>query len=138
MPRPALPLLSRSRFLRFVVAGAANTLFGFAVYSAAIVGGLPVWAALVVGNLAGMAFNFMTTSGYVFRSLLLSRVPRFAGAYLVTYLVNLLLIRWLANWIEGSILQQAILTLPMAVFSYLLLKRFVFGPVPAGAARDPP
>lgn len=116
----------RSRFLRFIVAGAINSFFGFAVYSASVLVGLPVWGALVVGNIAGVVFNFFTIGGYVFRSLVLTRLPRFATAYLFVYVINLKLIDWLSIWVTGSILAQGILTLPMALFSYFLMKKFVF------------
>jgi putative flippase GtrA len=116
------------RFLRFIAAGVANTLFGFAVYSAAIIGGMPVWGALVAGNVAGIAFNFVTTGGYVFRDLALIRLPRFIAAYLLLYGLNLFAINALSHWVSGPILAQAILTPPMSVLSYFLMARLVFLP----------
>lgn len=118
--------LSSSQFLRFIVAGVFNTLLGFAVYSAAVLAGLPIWCALIVGNVAGVAFNFVTTGGYVFRSLMLSHLPRFLTAYAIVYFINLKLIGWLSILVPGSIRTQAVLTIPMALFSYFLMKRFVF------------
>jgi putative flippase GtrA len=118
---------SNSRFLRFLIAGAINALFGLAMYSAAILGGLSVAAALAVGNIAGVAFNFFSTGGYVFRSILFARFPRFVTVYALVYMVNLKLIEWLLVWIPGKILAQVLLTLPMALFSYTLMKMFVFG-----------
>jgi putative flippase GtrA len=117
------------RFLRFIAAGVANTLFGFAVYSAAVLGGVPVWGALVAGNVAGIGFNFLTTGGYVFRDLALTRLPRFIAAYLLLYGLNLLAINGLAHWVSGPIFAQAILTPPMSVLSYFFMARFVFLPV---------
>ena len=67
-------LRGRRQILRFIVAGAINTLFGFAVYSAAVLAGLPVWSALLVGNVAGVGFNFVTIGGYVFG--VLGRLPQ--------------------------------------------------------------
>lgn len=113
-------------FMRFLVAGAVNTLFGFVVYSLTILAGAAVWLALLAGILAGVAFNFVTTGGYVFRDLSPRRFPRFLLAYLLIYLVNLGLITLLSPWISNVILAQAIVTLPMALASYLLMARFVF------------
>lgn len=124
---------AHNRFLRFLVAGGVNTLFGFAIYSTSILAGTPVWVALLLGNTAGIAFNFVTTGGYVFRNLLLARLPRFVTAYLLVYGINLKLIDWLSIWVTGSILAQAILTLPMALFSYVLMKRFVFATADASS-----
>jgi putative flippase GtrA len=121
------------RFIRFLIAGGLNTLFGFAVYSGAILMGAPVWAGLLIANVTGIVFNFMTTGGYAFRSRVLSRFPRFAGAYLLIYLVNWALIRGLRIWVPDAIVAQAILTLPMALLSYFIMARWVFAPDPETA-----
>ena len=118
--------LRSNRFLRFLVAGCLNTLFGFAVYSAAIVAGAPVWVALMVSLVAGIFFNFFSTGRYVFRDLALSRLPRFVLCYLAAYGVNLQLIGWVLKWIDGQILAQAVLAFPMAIFTYLLMVRIAF------------
>jgi putative flippase GtrA len=118
--------LRLNRFLRFLVAGTLNTLLGFAVYSAAILSGAPIWLALMIGLVAGVAFNFVSTGGYVFRDTALVRLPRFVFCYLLVYGVNLQLLGWLSGWIRGDLLPQAILSFPMAAFSYLLMARIVF------------
>ena len=118
--------LRRNRFLRFLVAGGVNTLFGYAVYSAGIVLGTPVWAALLTGMVAGSVFNFVTTGGYAFRQLALRRYPRFVGCYLVVYAVNLALIAALSTWVADKLLAQAVLLVPLALFSYVLMARLVF------------
>jgi putative flippase GtrA len=126
----------RHRFLRFVASGALNTLFGFAIYSVAILMGVPVWAALLVASASGVGFNFLTIGGYAFRSLLLSRFPRFAAAYIGLYLLNWKLIAWLQTWVSSAIVAQALLTLPLALLSYLIMARLVFVPMPAKGAPD--
>lgn len=125
-------LLEQHRFARFLAAGGVNTLFGFMVYSAVIMLHGPVWAALAVGNIAGVFFNFVTTGGYVFRSLVVSRFPRFVCAYAAVYLLNWVLIRFLSDLVPGPIAAQAILTLPMALVSYFLMKKLVFAGLPTG------
>ena len=119
-------LLRKNRLLRFLVAGGVNTLFGYAVYGAAIVLGAPVWAALLIGMVAGSVFNFATTGGYAFRQLALRRYPRFVGCYLLVYAVNLALIAALSTWIADKLLAQAVLLVPLAVLSYVLMARLVF------------
>jgi putative flippase GtrA len=114
--------------MRFVIAGTLNTAFGFGIYSLSMLLGAPVWVALLVANVTGVAFNFLTTGGYAFRSLVVARFPRFAATYLVLYLVNWAMIGWLTMWVPGAIVAQAILTVPLALLSYLLMARFVFAP----------
>lgn len=116
------------RFVRFLIAGAVNTLFGFAIYCAALFAGLPVWAALLVGTVAGTLFNFLTTAGYVFRQLTLSRMPRFLFCYALVYVLNLGLIKVLFLWLRDERLSQLVLVFPVALFSYLLMSRIVFPP----------
>jgi putative flippase GtrA len=118
--------LRRNRFMRFLIAGGINTLFGFAVFSVAIIAGAAVWLALSASTIAGTGFNFFTTGGYVFRELSLSRFPRFIIFYLLVYGINLGLIELLSMWLSDKILTQFILIFPMAVLSYFLMARFVF------------
>lgn len=128
--------LRLNRFLRFLVAGAFNTLLGFAVYSAAILSGTPIWLALMIGLVAGVVFNFFSIGGYVFRDAALVRLPRFVFCYLLVYGVNLQLLGWLSGWVRGDFLPQAILSFPMAVFSYLLMARIVFAkPAPVQSSE---
>jgi putative flippase GtrA len=116
----------RNRFMRFLVAGGVNTLFGFAIYSICIVAGMAVWLALLAGMLSGTVFNFFTTGGYVFRELSLARFPRFVICYLLVYGINLMLIELISIWLSSKILSQAIITFPLALLSYFLMARFVF------------
>ena len=116
----------RNEFIRFLVAGGVNTLFGFAVYSACILAGLSVWLSLLTGMLAGTVFNFFTTGGYAFRQLSLGRFPRFVACYLFIYGLNLVLIDMLSAWMDSKIVAQAIITIPMALLSYYLMSRWVF------------
>ena len=119
-------ILQRSRPVRFLLAGAVNTLFGFVVYSLLIISGAAVWLAVLIGTLAGTAFNFLTTGGYVFRDLTLRRFPRFLLAYSLVLAINLALIESLSGLISDKILLQALIAPPLAIISYLLMSRCVF------------
>ena len=56
----------------------------------------------------------------------MERLPRFVCCYLATYLLNLGALHLLRVVLVDAIVCQVILTLPMALFSYLCLSRFVF------------
>lgn len=115
-----------NRPMRFFVAGVINTLFGFVVYSICIIFGISVWLALLVGIFCGAVFNFFTTGGYVFREFSFTRFPRFVIFYLFIYGINLKLFELISIWLSNKILSQAIITLPLALFSYVLVAKFVF------------
>ncbi|MGO4808083.1 GtrA family protein [Cupriavidus sp. 2MCAB6] len=114
------------RFPRFLAVGVLNMLFGFCAYSACIYLRLPTWAALIGGNIAGIAFNFVTTGGLVFSDLSRERIPRFVLSYLALYFLNLGLAHLLVPVVGGPIVSQALLTPPLACLSFLLMSRFVF------------
>lgn len=116
----------RNRFIRFLLAGGINALFGFAAYSIFIIAGMPVWFALLAGMLLGTIFNFFTTGGYVFRELSVRRFPRFVICYLLIYGINFMLIELISVWLNNKILSQAIFIFPMALLSYFLMVQFVF------------
>lgn len=114
------------RFVRYLLVGGLNTLFGFLAYTVFILLKFPTWAALLGGNVAGVTFNFFTIGGLVFLNLSLSRVPLFVLSYLFIYFINLELIGWITSFVHGRIAAQAVLALPMALLSYLILSNYVF------------
>jgi putative flippase GtrA len=111
-------LLGDRQFLRFLVAGGVNTLFGFGVNIAVMLTGQPVWLSMLVGTVAGVVFNF--------RDLSARRLPRFVAGYAVVYLVGLAAFHVLNVVVPGPIVCQVLLVVPMALFSYLVMSRFVF------------
>ena len=116
------------RFIKFILVGLLNTAFGSGIYAALIYAGLPIWAALLVGNLAGIAFNFFTTGRFVFLDAALVRLPRFVGAYLFCYAINYISIRALVSLHLGAIESQLLMAAPMALLSFYLMSRHVFVP----------
>lgn len=119
-------LLANRQFLRFLVAGGINTLFGFGVNVSAILAGIPVWLAMLLGTTAGVVFNFFTHGGYAFRDLSANRLPRYLLGYVIVYLVGLAAFHVLQFLVRDPIACQALLVVPMALLSYLVLSRFVF------------
>lgn len=118
--------LFESRFVRYLFAGALNTGFGLIVYSALAATTLPTLAVLVLSNCAGVAFNFFTTGGMVFRDLGVARLPRFILTYGLVVLIDWLLISRLSPLVGGRLIAMLIIVAPMTGFTYVLQSRFVF------------
>ena len=116
-----------NRFVRFLFVGGLNTLFGFAIYSLLALSELSTWLVLIASNLAGIAFNFITTGGLVFRDASPSRIPRFIISYGIIFVIYLLLIQWLSPVCGGRIWAMTIIVLPMAILTYFIQSWFVFG-----------
>ena len=116
----------RSQLARFILVGGLNALFGFAIFSALAMLGASNWLAVLGGNLAGLAFNFFTSGGLVFRQLAWRNFPRFAACYAALMTINTFLLGLLEAPAGGKLIAQAILTIPLAAVSYILLSQWVF------------
>jgi len=113
-------------FLRFLVVGGINTLFSFAIYALFILLGLHYVLAALLATICGILFNFNTTGRIVFKNKDNRLLLRFFGVYTFTYFINIGLLKLLDMAGVGSLVSGAIIVLPMAVISFLLMRRFVF------------
>lgn len=119
--------LHNIRGVRFLLAGAANSIFGLLAFSLVILLGGSSWVAVLFGQAAGVIFNFWTYGSFVFRNLLLSRLPIFILVYFILYLINLGALNFFVNLVSISpIYLQTILTIPLACVSYILMSKLVF------------
>jgi putative flippase GtrA len=118
--------------LRFGVAGAVNTAFGFGVYSGLVVLlGMAPSLALLVATVTGLFFNFFTFGGFAFRQLAAQRLPRFVAAYAFIYAFNLALLEGLrAASSLGPVVAQLVCLAVVAPTAYFVLKALVFRPTP--------
>lgn len=118
--------LRAERFLRFIVVGGVNTVFGYSIFALLILLHVHYAIAAFLSTVCGVLFNFLTTGHFVFGNRDASRLPRFFGVYAVSYVVGVLLLR-LSEILQIDVLvAAAVLALPMAVFSFTLNRLFVF------------
>jgi putative flippase GtrA len=115
-----------SRFIKFVLVGILNAAFGSGVYALLIFAGSPIWCALLVGNAAGVIFNFFTTGRMVFSGAPLAKLPRFVVAYLACYIINYAAIRVLVSLGFSPIKSQLCMVVPVALLSFYTMSRYVF------------
>lgn len=113
-------------FLRFLVVGGINTLFSFTVYALLILLGLHYVLAALISTICGILFNFYTTGRIVFKNRDNRLLLRFFGVYAFTYFINIGLLKLFDMAGVGSLIAGAIIVLPMAVASFLLMRKFVF------------
>lgn len=117
------------RFVLFLAAGALNTCFGYAVFACLVWVGLGNDLAVILGTVAGIAFNFQTI-GKVFASRGFSRLPQFLLIYGLLLVANVLLLRALVAAGSGPYVGQAIIIAIISPLSFLMMRRFVFVPAP--------
>lgn len=115
-----------SQFLRFVLVGGLNTVFGVGIYCLAIFIGLPYFMATLVSNVLGVCFNFITTGNLVFRDNNPRLIFRFVTAYVLIYFVNTLVVKAFIELGLNSYWAGIIATPVVAICSYTLLKYFVY------------
>lgn len=114
------------RFVRFLFVGGINTLFSYLVYAIFILLHVHYGIASFLSTVIGIIFNFFTTGRIVFDNKDFKLIFKFFMVYGVTYLVNLFFLRIFDQYGVNMLIAGAFTTLPIAILSYLLNKRFVF------------
>lgn len=115
-----------NQFIRFLLVGCLNTLFGYSVFVLFLFLKFHYSIAAFISTVLGVLFNFKTIGGLVFKKKQNSLIIKFASVYVLSYLVNLGCLKIFAYFKVNMYLAGAVLVLPMALFSYLLNKKLVF------------
>jgi putative flippase GtrA len=116
-----------NRFIRFLLVGVLNTIFGYSVFAFFIFINVHYAVAALFSTICGILFNFKTTGRLVFGSRDNSLLVRFFGVYGVTYVLGVLCLRVSTAYQWNILIVAAVLMPPMAVVSYTLNRVFVFG-----------
>lgn len=115
------------RLMLFFVVGGINTLFGYCLYALLLYFHLHYALASLLGTVGGVLFNFKTTGTIVFKNHDNRLLYKFIAVYCATYLINVGCLRIFALHGANMYVAGLILVIPIALLSYTLLKRFVFG-----------
>jgi putative flippase GtrA len=118
-------LLEAKRLGSFLMVSAINTLFGYAAYAVFLLAGLTPSIALVLGYIAGVAFNF-GSFGSLFGSHNVQGFLRYLAAYGFMFGCNLLLLNGLIQLQISALIAQGIAVILLSPVSYLMMRRFVF------------
>lgn len=127
-----------NQFLRFLMVGGINAIFGYSVFAGLILLHLHYVLAALIGQICGILFNFKTTGTLVFKNKNNGLIFRFFGVYLFTYLLNIGLLKVFSLWGIGSLIAGAIIILPVACVSFLLSRTLVFKNVSPSMVRLSP
>lgn len=114
------------KFIKFLFVGVLNTAFGYGIFAIFIFFKFHYATASFLSTVAGILFNFKTTGVIVFKNHDNSLIFRFFAAYGIIYGLNLLGLK-LFDIIKFNIYGAGfILLFPMAIVSFILMKKFVF------------
>lgn len=123
-------------FLRFLFVGGLNTAFGYLVYAFLVYLIKNAYIAVILATIVGILFNFKTYGSLVFKSKDNAKLKRFFAVYLCTMVVQISLLKALTSaGVSNSYVAGGILTLPMALMSFLLMRKFVFAQVQESTAE---
>jgi putative flippase GtrA len=115
------------RFVRFLLVGVLNTVFGYGIFAVALLLGLHYALASALATVSGILFNFKTMGTLVFGRPDHRLLGRFLGVYGFIYVLGVLCLK-LAHQLDLNLfLVGAFLILPLAVVSFMLNWLFVFG-----------
>lgn len=115
-----------NRFVRFLLVGGINTLFGYGVFALCIFIGIHYAAAALIATVCGVLFNFKTTGTIVFKNGDNALIFRFLGVYAALYTVNTGFLKIFKHFDVDMYLAGAVMLLPMAILAFLLNRKFVF------------
>lgn len=115
------------RFLKFLMVGALNTVFGYSVFALFTYLNLHYTISTLLATILGILFNFKTTGCIVFKNGDNKLIFKFLFVYGVTYLLSIAFLRICEYFgFTNMYLNYAILLLPNAMIAYSLMKKFVF------------
>jgi putative flippase GtrA len=116
----------QKKLILFFLVGGINTLFGYSLYALLIYFKFHYAIASLMSTFGGVLFNFKTTGLIVFKSNDNSLLLRFIAVYIVTYMLNVGCLKIFYVFNANMYFAGAVIVLPMALITYMLLKRFVF------------
>ena len=114
-------------FLKFLIVGFINTLFGYCVFALLIYLNIHYTIASFVATVLGVLFNFKTYGKFVFNNTNWDRIFLFISVYATIYTINILGLFIFKSFGINEYIAGAILIIPMALLGYFLNKRFVYG-----------
>ena len=114
------------KFIKFILVGIINTIFGYSLYALLIYLNLHYSVAVLVGTIVGIMFNFKTTGKLVFNNNENMLLFKFLGVYTVTYILNVSALKIFDTFKFNMYVAGLLLIFPMAAISFTLNSKYVF------------
>ncbi len=118
------------RFVKFLIIGVLNTLFGYAVFALLIILDVPPQPALALAFVTGVVWNYWTHARLVFGQQGLSRFPAYAASYIFIYGLNSGGLALILQAGSSPLMAQAVLAPVAAVISFLVISKVLTGKFP--------
>lgn len=113
-------------FIRYLLVGGLNTVFGYTVFALLVYLGLHYSIALFFATVAGIFFNFKTIGHFVFARSEWKFLWKFIMIYGVLYIVNVCCIFVLLYYVNNVYLANALALIIIAGLGFFLNRSFVY------------
>jgi putative flippase GtrA len=113
--------------VRYVVVGAANTSFSYAVYALALALGCRYPLASLITLVAGICLSFLTQGRLVFRNMRRSLFGRFVVSWALIYAAHVGVVALCLHLGYGAFIGGALAMPSNVIAGFLLQRYFVFG-----------
>jgi putative flippase GtrA len=119
--------MKNNKFLKFILVGILNTIFGYSAFAFFIYLNIHYSLAVLLSTILGVLFNFKSIGKLVFDSSDNSLIYRFVLVYVVIYILNISGL-WVLkqSGFENMYINGFILLAPLAIVSFVLNKKYVF------------
>lgn len=115
------------QFIKFLLVGALNTLFGCFLFSMFIFLNVPFQLANLLTLICGVLFNFKTTGILVFKSHKNSLIFKFIAVYIFSYVISTSGLALFNHFKLFNIhIAFIIMVIPTTILTFILLKKWVF------------
>jgi putative flippase GtrA len=126
IPSSRFDFFRKNQFLRFLIVGLLNTVFGYSLFAFFIYCGFNYVVAALLGTCIGILFNFRTIGLLVFGQTDKRLFWRFLLVYVVTYFFGISIIKIGTYFLQNIYIIGAIGMPITAITTYLLNKYVVF------------
>lgn len=115
------------KFIKYLLVGVLNTAFGYGMFALLIYIGIHYSVSVLGSTTLGVLFNFNTVGRLVFKNSNMKLLFRFVMVYVFAYFVNVALLSLFSLFEVNIYLSGFVLLFPMAVMTFSLNRKFVFG-----------
>jgi putative flippase GtrA len=115
-------------FLKFILAGLLNTIFGYAFFAVLIFLKVNTFVSLFISTIAGIVFNYLTFGQLVFK-LNKSKLmfTKFIFAYFISYMLNVYLLKVFMAFFNNNAFVAQVISLPFVVlFNWISMNYWVY------------
>jgi len=114
------------KYIKFILVGMVNTVFGYSVYSMLIYINFHYSLASFLATVAGVLFNFKTISSIVFKTHNNSLIKKFIAVYAFTFLINLCGLKIFSLYGVNMYFAGFMLLIICTTISFILNDKFVY------------